>query len=262
MAAAVLRANNIAVWLQSDDCGGMYPSFEIAQGVRLLVRSEDGEAAKALLAAEPIATDNSVTTKDTAPIQSPRIKLALLQIAAGVVAGVLLCLLYQYMNRFRTETYQYDSNGDGLTDDTAVYKDGVCVRQTMDRNFDGKPDLWFSFDDQGRRKESQTDDNFDGRIDGVWTYTNGVLIHCKLDSDFNGITDLTEFFKNELVKEAVWRPNGSTVVSLRQFFRHGVLLEEWRDTNTDGHFDLTNSFDAFQNRIETNAFKLVTPKSY
>jgi hypothetical protein len=61
---------------------------------------------------------------------------------------------------------------------------------------------------------------------------------------------------NDLPTQADWQPNGTNTVTRRQFFRHGRLFEEWRDTNADGAFDVTIHFDAFENPIETKAFKL------
>ena len=58
-----------------------------------------------------------------------------------------------------------------------------------------------------------------------------------------------------------WRPNGTKIITLRQFFRHEVLTEETRDTNMDGAFDVTIRYDPFQNVIQTNAFVLLAPTS-
>ena len=261
MAASILRANKIAAWLQADDCGGMYPSLDSAQGVKLMVHAADAEAARMLLSAPPDSTDAATQVVSAAPAPHaslPRMRLALSQIAVGSIAGVLLCLLYQHTSQLGTHTYAYDNNHDGVPDNFMVYRDGLCVEQSLDRDFDGKPDSWDYYDTEGKRKEWKTDDNFDGRIDGTWRYTNGVAAEAKLDTDFNGTTDVTYFFQNDLLKEANWRPNGSMAVSLRQFFRNGMLAEEWRDTNRDGSFDTTNRFDTFQNRIETNTFRLIS----
>jgi hypothetical protein len=254
MAAGILRANGIAVWLLADDCGGMYPFLDAAEGIRLFVRSVDADAAKTLLAATPQSAEESALLAPTRQIAPSRTKLSFPQIAAGMIAGILLWLLYQHTSQLGTHTYAYDNNGDAVPDNFMVYQNSRCIEQSFDRNFDGKPDSWDYYDADGKRKEVLSDDNFDGRIDGAWRYTNGVAVEAKLDTDFNGTTDVTYSFQNDLLKEAVWKPNGSMIVSLRQFFRHGMLAEEWRDINMDGNFDATNRFDAFQKEIHTKTF--------
>jgi hypothetical protein len=92
-----------------------------------------------------------------------------------------------------------------------------------------------------------------------WNYTNGVPESSSADTDFNGTPDVVHTFKHDLVSQSDWRPNGTNIITLRQFFRHGILVEEWRDTNLDGTFDVTMRYDAFQNVIQTNTFKLLSP---
>jgi hypothetical protein len=261
MAASILRANHISAWLQTDDCGGMYPSLDTAQGVKLLAHSADAEAARALLAAMPLASDGSapVDPAASAPqVSTPRMKLSVPQLAVGTVLGVLLCLLYQHTRQLGSHTYGYDYDGDGTPDETVVYRDGRCIEQSLDRNSDGTMDIWYYYNPEGRFKEMKSDDNFDGRLDATYRYTNGFLAEAKMDTDFNGTTDVTYFYKHELLKQSAWRPNGAPVVTLQQIFRNGILTAEWRDTNSDGVFDATNQFDAFLNRIETNSFNLLS----
>jgi hypothetical protein len=89
--------------------------MDMVCGVRLLVRSSDYDTAKALLASEPAKTEPPPETPgDDAPPQS---RSSLLQLAAGIIIGVLLCLLYQWTSKFETKTYRYDTNGDGKTDE-------------------------------------------------------------------------------------------------------------------------------------------------
>jgi hypothetical protein len=47
-----LEAHGIQCWVNTDDCGGWYSNLTAANGVRLLVRASDAEAATALLDAQ------------------------------------------------------------------------------------------------------------------------------------------------------------------------------------------------------------------
>lgn len=257
--ASLLKANGISCWLQADDCGGMLSALDSAQGVKLLVNPADAETARALLAAMPDAAAfeamvNSAPTSEASPLpRSGVLIVALLQIGGGAVAGILLCLLYQWTSNLGTRSYPYDTNGDGRADENWIFHDGYLVEETLDRNFDGQLDGWYKFDRNSRRLDSTADDNFDGVVDTWWRYTNGVLVASREDTDFNGTPDVTYSFKYDILTKADWQPNGTNIVTLRQIYRYGVLIEEQRDTNWDGTFDFTVRYDAFQNRIATNA---------
>jgi hypothetical protein len=107
LAVSNLEAHGIKCWANADDCGGMYPNLTAAGGVRLSVRAADAEAAIALLNAEASPAEiNQIETEavasappETVPLKRP----AFVQILAGVVIGVLLCLLYQWANNFGTK---------------------------------------------------------------------------------------------------------------------------------------------------------------
>jgi len=259
LAKGILEAGGIECWLHADDCGGMYPSMDMVCGVSLLVRSSDYDTAKALLASEPTKTEPPPETPgDDAPPQS---RSSLLQLAAGIIIGVLLCLLYQWTSKFGTRTHRYDTNGDGKTDEVWVYRNGYPVEQSFDRNFDGRLDEWYHYDSGYKRLLSKADDNFDGTPDVTRRYADGLLVSSTADTDFNGTPDVTHTFKDELVVQSDWRPNGTNIVMLRQVYRHEVLIEELRDTNMDGSFDLSIHYDAFQNVIQSNAFMLLSPAS-
>lgn len=263
IAKASLLARGIECWLTADDCGGMYAAMDAVQGVKLFVRRSDRDAALALLKEEGAGgishrPETATVTETTGEATTPRIKLSFPQLITGIVTGILLCLLYQWTSRLGTKTDRYDWNGDGRTDAVYIYKDGWCVQICCDRNRDGKLDLWDHFEPDGRHLLSRADDNFDGVPDVTWNYTNGVLATSQADTDFNGTPDVTHTFKYDLFALSEWRPNGTSVITLRQVYERGLLIEESRDTNWDGTFDLTVRYDAFQNPIQTNILKLLT----
>jgi hypothetical protein len=70
---------------------------------------------------------------------------------------------------------------------------GGLVR-TEDRNGDGRPDVWRTYDRQGRLTEIALDTNFDGRSDVLEYYDQGALIRRETDRNFDGRVDLVESF--------------------------------------------------------------------
>ncbi len=51
MAAALLEEEGITAWISADDAGGLYPSLQFVQGVRLMVYPEDEARAREILKA-------------------------------------------------------------------------------------------------------------------------------------------------------------------------------------------------------------------
>jgi hypothetical protein len=256
-AAGLLESNGVTCWLQADDCGGMLTPLDAALGVKLLVRPVEADTARALLNATPDGTDapppaSSSSPDESLPPASAPHKFSMLQIVAGVIVGIVLCLLYQHLSIIGTKSHPYDSDGDGRTDQVMRFRDGQLIEQSFDRNFDGQFDSWYYYEDGYQLTAARADDNFDGEADTIWTYTNGTLATSSVDTDFNGTPDVTYFYKYEQCTKGEWRPNGTNVISLLQLFRNGQLIEEIRDTNMDGAFDVTIRYDAFSNPTVTN----------
>jgi hypothetical protein len=65
---------------------------------------------------------------------------------------------------------------------------------TEDRNHDGRPDVWRSYNANGQLVSVAFDTNFDGRSDVNEFYDNGALIRRELDRDFNNQVDLVQEF--------------------------------------------------------------------
>jgi hypothetical protein len=63
-----------------------------------------------------------------------------------------------------------------------------------DQNGDGRPDIWRTYDSQGRLAEVAVDTNFDGRADVNEYYERGALIRRESDRDFNDRVDLVQEF--------------------------------------------------------------------
>ncbi|HEV3217648.1 MAG TPA: hypothetical protein VGZ27_18095 [Vicinamibacterales bacterium] len=66
--------------------------------------------------------------------------------------------------------------------------------RTEDRNGDGRPDVWRTYDRQGRLSEVAIDTNFDGRSDVHEYYEGGVLVSRESDRNFDDRVDLVQQF--------------------------------------------------------------------
>jgi hypothetical protein len=66
--------------------------------------------------------------------------------------------------------------------------------RTDDRNGDGRPDSWRTYDRHGQLVERAIDSNFDGRSDVHEYYTRGELVRRESDRNFDDRIDLVEEF--------------------------------------------------------------------
>jgi hypothetical protein len=270
LAAANLEAHGIKCWITSDDGGGVLPYLTAPGGVRLLVRASNVEAAIALLNA-PVspAEINQIETEAAAsapPETAPLKKLAMGQIGfgilSGILVGILLCLLYQWIENLGTKTYYHHVHG--KVDKEWIYRNGYVAEFSEDRNLDGVMDRWVHYDERGEINRSEYDNNFDGKADETWTYSNGAPATMEKDTDFNGVPDWFCTYKYGRLQQTDMKPNGSKFTTTREIYQNGVLTEIWRDGDSNGHFKEVVRYDPFFNPINTNittAFKLLTPIS-
>jgi hypothetical protein len=47
---SLLESAGIPAWVSTDDAGGVYPSFDLSDGARLMIRESDQEVAESVLA--------------------------------------------------------------------------------------------------------------------------------------------------------------------------------------------------------------------
>jgi hypothetical protein len=66
--------------------------------------------------------------------------------------------------------------------------------RTEDRNGDGRPDVWHTYDRRGQLAEVTVDTNFDGRSDVHEYYERGALLRRESDRDFDNRVDLIQEF--------------------------------------------------------------------
>ena len=262
LAASHLAAHSIESQIQTDDCAGMLPIMQLANGVRLLVDAANEVQARDILSQEGLVPAAAGGTADSRQVANeaatPRkVKFSMAVLVVSFVLGILATLLVQRVNDMRSRTYELDNDRDGRPDEIQTYKRGEMVRWAQDRDFDGSLDLWVYYDG-GQTTRSESDNNFDGRVDAWWSYLLNVLEYGQEDTDFNGKFDVFHTYMNGVLQSLEWRPNETGVVTLKQVCRNGVLAEEWRDSDRDGQFDVNVKFDSFQIPLQTNQLNLLS----
>jgi hypothetical protein len=255
LAAANLQAHGIRCWINADDGGGTLPNLAAPGGVRLLVQASDSAAAGALLADPIPAAEIPAQNETEVGIPSPAMAASRNAFAAGlifigIVAGVLLCLLYQWCSQLGTKTH-YHYTRDGKADEAWVYRNGHLVESMKDRNLDGAWDRW-TYYEHGHVARSEDDNNFDGKPDETWTYSNDTLVKMEKDTDFNGTPDMFCTYKYEVIQQVDIRPNGAKFATVRELFKNGVLVEVLRGGDAGGNFKVAVRYDPFSNPISTN----------
>jgi len=101
-----------------------------------------------------------------------------------------------------------------------------ATSSTEDRNRDGRPDLWRSYDRFGALSEIRRDTNFDGRIDVQEFYERGTLVRREVDRDFNRAVDLVEYFDAATGGEvrSIADVDGDSVADIQVSFANGVVV--------------------------------------
>jgi hypothetical protein len=95
--------------------------------------------------------------------------------------------------------------------------------RTEDRNRDGRPDVWRSFDHHGRIARISVDTNFDGRSDVEEFYEDGALVRRQTDRDFNDRIDLVQHFdaSTRLLERSLTDVDADGVADLLVLFHEG-----------------------------------------
>ena len=160
-ACAHLEAAGIAAWLLKDDAGGAYPQLTAARGVRLLVGVGDVDKAKKVMAhLDTLAASTSPVHPDEVEQGarlggdevSPRARMGFGVFAGLCVGGVLGALGVLAVVKPPTAggagtraKLRTDSNGDGQIDRVFYLEGDSFSREEVDRNHDGRVDLWRTF---------------------------------------------------------------------------------------------------------------------
>jgi 5-hydroxyisourate hydrolase-like protein (transthyretin family) len=115
--------------------------------------------------------------------------------------------------------HRLDRNNDGRPDVTTWLDGDIRRRQVQDTNFDGRDDLFFTFDEKGLPAKAEADTRHDGRINLIRIFAGELPLKDRLDTDNDGRLD--------------------TVVE----YEEGRMVRQTRDKNQDGRPDLHFWFD-------------------
>ena len=110
----------------------------------------------------------------------------------------ILDLLRVFDDKGEIESEEADRNYDGKSDIWITYESGQIAKQSFDTLFKGNPDE-FHFYRDGKLKRIERDRNGDGKMD-VWEFylANGQLERMGVDLDFNGKVDT--WYRDELAR--------------------------------------------------------------
>lgn len=266
IAASRLGSEGIEAHIQKDDCGGAYPSLQMAEGVRLLVRPEDQERANEILERieaedsreveeeEEEAAEEAHTPQEPSEHKKSSPILAIGAFFVGLAIGYFLEPSLIERSSY-TGVEKYDRNKAGIPGTIYHYVKGQIERAEEDRNYDGKPDAWHKYV-AGSIHSSIWDDNFDGRPDKWATHKDPFRSTVKVDTNYDGKADATVYWVNGLVQRSDWHPNDSAIIERRELYEHGVRKEELHDTDKDGVFDLKITYDRFERPISKTTVQI------
>jgi hypothetical protein len=136
---------------------------------------------------------------------------------------------------------------------------------------DGKFDHWVHNDAYGEMISSEFDNNFDGKPDEWWTFSQNGTHTLKKDTDFDGVPDEFVTYKHQIIQQLDIKPNGSKFTTTREIYQNGALTEILRGGDSSGSFKEVVRYDPFFNPVPINfnpistsapaAFQLLSPAS-
>jgi len=251
-------------WASNKTCGdaedgAMLPASVASSGVTLLVNRADEKRARELIEeAELSAVELNPSIgneQKTVAADRPLRQFSFVSFAVGILFGVFGYWVVQDYLKMRDRIVEYDTDGDRRMDEKQIWRKGHCVELQTDRDHDGVYDAWTYFQ-RGMAIRYLTDNNFDGKVDTWDYYSNGLQTLLQIDTDFNGIADETWFYTDGLLYRGEMRPNGSSNITLRSIYEHGIVREEFRDIDGDGFFDTSTKYNPFYVPISTNYIKV------
>lgn len=254
LAASRLGSEGIDAHIQKDDCGGAYPSLQMAGGVRLLVKPEDLADAEKILSEMEAEEVSEEAEQDEQPEDRDQKKeksglmVSIVLLLLGFAGGYFLSPEISHRSTY-SGVVKRDQNEKGIPGSFGHYVDGQLTRVEEDRNYDGKIDAWFKYV-SGKLRSGMYDNNFDGRPDAWVEHKDSFNYVVKSDTDFDGKPDATDYYVNGVKQRTDWHPNSSPIIERRQIYENGVLKEELVDTNRNGKFDLKITYDKFERPIQ------------
>ncbi|MDJ0809391.1 MAG: hypothetical protein QNJ01_04775 [Desulfobacterales bacterium] len=239
-----LVAMGIEAWTEKDDGGGAYPPLQFSNGVHVMVRAVEREEGAEAVKEKPAASP---------PVRGKAWQVFLVGMLVGTLIAAGVMSYRQHRANNDTLEAVFDSNSDALTDEIHFFEAGQLVRIHDDRNGDGKMDAW-TFFPGGQLARAHSDDNFDGRVDAWFEYDDSYNYRVKADSNFDGLPDATSTVQHGVFKQADWHPVAFGRIERRIIYKNGVRAEQHMDTDGDGRFDITLTYDVFEREVSRRSY--------
>lgn len=145
------------------------------------------------------------------------------------------------------ELSYHDLNGHGRADMVEVISyektasgsaEGRVVCMEVDTNRDGVLDLIRTFADDGGLEAEEADRNYDGKSD-VWiSYEKGVVAKQAFDSKFAGKADEYHYYKDGKLKRVERDRNGDGKIDIWEYYVNGRLERMGVDSDYDGRVNV------------------------
>ena len=139
-----------------------------------------------------------------------------------------------------------DRDGNGRPDLWSYHDaSGNPTRELLDENGDGTPDrtVWFE-PATGAELRVEEDTNLDGRVDSWVEFKNGQVSRQRRDRDHDGQLDTWSFYEAGQLSRQEEDTTGDGFRNRVTFYAAGRLAREREDQNGDGRVDRLTLYDA------------------
>jgi hypothetical protein len=131
-----------------------------------------------------------------------------------------------------------DRNDDGRPDLWVYSEAGRPVREVRDEDHDGRVDQIRSYDADGEMSRVEEDLDRDGHLEALTLYEGGEPVRRRVDTDGDGQPDAWSFYREgEVVRNEVDR-DGDGFRDLLLVYEQGELVREEEDQDGDGRADV------------------------
>lgn len=228
-AHSLIEAAGIPAFIADEQSFSLgYPVNAI--GIRVQVEEADYERALHVLAEGPDAAAAPADIRPPVPsLAEPPPKRGMwpvglfIAIAAGAAVLALAMKWRQVQEKTQADRsdarrYEYDNNHDGTFDNFAYYDGDHILRMETDLNFDGRIDDWWYFDRAGVVERQESDTDFDGKPDLFTTFEYGVQRSTDVRPGDSKIVIRRWLFKHGVLNEERVDENADGKFDYRRFF--------------------------------------------